>query len=82
MDVSSSLGNGQSGQVAISASPGTRVSLPPRSLGFARLPFSKNGRVHVESCCSQCNFRILKWLEDFDDQEQRHSTECPGRRPE
>ena len=79
MDVSTSLGNVQVGQIL--SSPGDLMSLPP-SLGFARLPFSKNGRVHVESCCSQCNFRILKWHEDFDDQEQRHTAECRGRRPE
>jgi len=82
MRVSASLGNEQSEQVTIAVLPGSGMSLAPRPLDFTRVPFSKNGRVHVESCCSQCNFRMLKSTDDFDDQERRHAAECQGPLPE
>ena len=82
MSVSASLGNERGEPVTMTALPGSGMSLPPRPLDFTRLPFSKNGRVPVESCCSQCNFRMLKWIDDLDDQERRHAAECQGPRPE
>jgi hypothetical protein len=42
----------------MTALPGSGSSLPPRLLDFTRVPFSKNGRVHVESCCNQCNIAV------------------------
>jgi len=77
-----SLGNEQRDQITISASSGSGILLRTRFMGFTRVPFSKNGRVHVESCCDQCNLRILEWHNDFDEQERRHAAECPGRRSE
>jgi len=82
MAVRESLGNAQGEQVTVAALPGSGMLLRPRALDFTRVPFSKNGRVHVESCCNQCNFRMLKWIDDFDDQEWRHAAECQGSRPE
>lgn len=82
MSVSASLENQKAEQVTMTALPGSGMSLPPWPLDFTRVPFSKNGRVHVESCCNQCNFRILKWIDDFDAQERSHAAECQGPRPE
>jgi hypothetical protein len=81
MRMSASPGNGQGEQVTTDVLPDIGP-FPPRPLDFTRVLFSKNGRVHVESCCSKCNFRMLKSTDDFDDQERRHATECQGRRPE
>ena len=82
MSVSASLGNEQGEQVTMAVLPDSGMSLPARPLDFTRVPFSKHGRVHVESCCSQCNFRMLKSTDDFDDQERRHAAVCQGPRPE
>jgi hypothetical protein len=82
MGATTSFGNEQAEQVGTTALPSGSVPGPPRRLGFTRVPFSKNGRVHIESCCERCNFRILEWLDDFDDQERRHTAECPGPRAE
>jgi hypothetical protein len=82
MSVSVRLGNEKGEQVTMTALPGSGSSLPPRPLDFTRVPFSKNGRVHVESCCNHCNFRMLKWIDDLDDQERRHAAECQGPKPE
>jgi hypothetical protein len=82
MSVSASLGDEQGEQVTIAGLPGGGMSLLPRPQAFTRVPFSKGGRVHVESCCSQCNFRMLNSTDDFDDQERRHAAECQGPRPE
>jgi hypothetical protein len=71
MSVSASLGNEKGEQVTMTALPGSGMSLPPRGLDFTRAPFSKNGLVHVESCCNQCNFRMLKWIDD----RQKHPRE-------
>jgi hypothetical protein len=68
MAVRASLGNAQGEQVTVTALPGSGMLLRPRALDFTRVPFGKNGRVHVESCCNQCNFRMLKSIDDFDDQ--------------
>ncbi|HWR14802.1 MAG TPA: hypothetical protein VN577_08225 [Terriglobales bacterium] len=39
----------------------------------------KNGRVHIESCCNHCNFRVAeKTSNDFDGEEQSHATYCEG----
>jgi hypothetical protein len=82
MSVSASLANEKGKQVTVTVLPGSGMSLPRRPLDFTRLLFSKYGRVHVESCCNQCNFRMLKWIDDFDDQERRHAAQCQGPRPE
>ena len=82
MGTSQSLTNGQGAQVTIDSLPGTGMSVPAKFPGFTRVSFSKNGRVHIESCCDQCNFRILEWRADFDKQERRHATDCSGRRSE
>jgi hypothetical protein len=82
MGTSQSLANEQGAVITVGALPGAAVSLPSKFLGFTRVSFSKNGRVHVESCCDQCNFRILEWRADFDQQERRHSADCSGRRSE
>ena len=82
MSVSASLGNERGKQVTIVVLPGAGMSLPPSPTDFKRVPFSKNGRVHVESCCSQCNFRMLTSTGGFDNQERRHAAECQGPRPE
>jgi len=82
MGASTSLGNEQGEQVRLATPSDSGMSIPTRPLDFARVPFSKNGLVHVESCCSRCNFRMVKWTGDFDDQERRHAAECQGPRPE
>jgi len=82
MGASTSLGSPQVEQLTIAASPGTERSLAPSSLDFARVPFGKNGRVQVESCCNRCNFRTLKWVDDFDDEERQHTAERQGARSE
>ena len=69
-------------QVAKAALPSSAISRLSGSSDFTRVSFSKNGRVHVESCCSQCNFRMLKSLDAFDDQERQHAAECRGPRQE
>ena len=82
MSVSTSLANEKGEQVTTAGLQASEMSLPPRPPDFSRVSFSKNGRVHVESCCSQCNFRMLKSTDDFDDQERGHAAECQGPRPE
>jgi len=82
MSVIANSGNDKGEQVTMAVVPGIGIALPPRPPDFARVPFSKNGRVHVESCCSRCNFRMLKSNDDFNDQERRHAAECHGPRPE
>lgn len=54
------------------------LPFPASPLDFTRVPFSRKGRVHIESCCNQCNFRNLGRLDDFDYEEQQHSAECGG----
>src|SRR5580765_6494842 len=76
MSVIASDGKDKGEQVTMAVLPGIGIALPSRLPDFTRVPFSKNGRVHVESCCSQCNFRMLKSNDDFDDQERRHAAEC------
>lgn len=82
MGAGTSLRNEQGGQVTLTAPSDSGMSIPTRPLDFARASFSKNGRVHVESCCSRCNFRMVKWIGDFDEQEWPHASECQGPRPE
>lgn len=53
-----------------------------RSLDFTRRSFGTRNRVHVESCCNQCGFKILGKLDSFDEQEQEHARNCGGSRPE
>ena len=46
---------------------------------FTRALFSRNGRVHTESRCNQCGFRITATTSDsFDDEEQEHARTCRG----
>jgi hypothetical protein len=65
----------ESSERASSGGEMMRSSVP---LAFTRMSFIKNGRVHVESCCERCNFRILEWRKDFRRQERRHEAECSG----
>jgi hypothetical protein len=46
---------------------------------FTRAQFSRNGRVHTESRCNHCGFRITATdSESFDSQEQEHASACRG----
>ena len=46
---------------------------------FTRAQFSRNGRVHTESCCNHCGFRITATTSDsFDNEEQEHALSCRG----
>lgn len=47
--------------------------------GFTRAQFTKDGRVHTESRCHQCGFRITAVSsEGFDNEEQEHACACRG----
>ena len=53
------------------------------SLNFTRGSFAKNGRVHIESCCNRCCFRIAaRTYEDFDNEERAHVGSCEGSQTE
>ena len=78
MGTSTSLGNEQEQARPVSLPRG--VSVPAGRPDFIRVPFSKGGHIHIESCCIRCNFRILAWLGNFDEQEQQHALECRGLR--
>ena len=53
------------------------------SLNFTRGSFAKNGRVHIESCCDRCCFRIVaRTDEDFDNEERAHVASCEGSQTE
>jgi hypothetical protein len=46
---------------------------------FTRAQFSRNGRVHTESRCNYCGFRITATTSDsFDSEEQEHACACKG----
>ncbi|MBZ5630149.1 MAG: hypothetical protein LAO06_14920 [Acidobacteriia bacterium] len=46
---------------------------------FTRAQFSRNGRVHAESRCNHCGFRITATPTDsFDNEEQEHARACRG----
>jgi hypothetical protein len=46
---------------------------------FARAQFSRDGRVHTESRCNHCGFRITATTSDsFDNEEQEHASACRG----
>jgi hypothetical protein len=46
---------------------------------FTRGQFSRNGRVHTESRCNHCGFRITATTSDgFDNEEQEHARACRG----
>ncbi len=46
---------------------------------FTRAQFSKNERVHTESRCNHCGFRITAAdSERFDIEEQEHASACRG----
>lgn len=64
---------------ALSGGEMLRSSFP---LAFTHMSFIKNGRVHVESCCKWCNFRILELRKDFTRQERQHEAECSGTQAE
>lgn len=53
------------------------------ALDFTRQSFGVRNRVHAESRCNQCGFKIVGKLDTFDEQEQEHAaTQCGGARPE
>jgi hypothetical protein len=82
MGARTSLGSAQVEQFTIAASPSAEMSLPASALDFARVLFSKNGRVQSESCCRRCNFRTPTWVDNFDTEERQHEAECQGARSE
>jgi hypothetical protein len=46
---------------------------------FTRVQFGRNGRVHSESRCNHCGFRITgRDSESFDNEEQAHASDCRG----
>jgi hypothetical protein len=46
---------------------------------FTRAQFGRNGRVHAESRCNYCGFRIIASdFESFDIEEQEHASACRG----
>lgn len=46
---------------------------------FTRAQFSRDGRVHAESRCNHCGFRITATPTDgFDDEEHEHARTCRG----
>lgn len=46
---------------------------------FTRAQFSRDGRVHTESRCNHCGFRITATTSDsFDNEEQEHARTCRG----
>jgi hypothetical protein len=64
--------------VTLSTAECGAVSFPASPFNFTRAAFSKNGRVHIESRCNQCGFRIVGRLHDFDHKEQQHAARCGG----
>jgi hypothetical protein len=62
------------------AAPSSSHSAQP---GFTRAHFIKDGRVHTESRCHQCGFRIIAASSaGFDDEEQKHAGDCRGTQAE
>ena len=58
------------------AVPSISYNLKP---GFTRAQFRRNGRVHTESRCNHCGFRITATTSDsFDSEEQEHACGCKG----
>jgi hypothetical protein len=52
---------------------------PASPLDFTRALFSQNGRVHTESRCNRCNFRIVaRTSNELDHEEQVHAASCEG----
>ena len=46
---------------------------------FTRAQFSRDGRVHTESRCNHCGFRITATPTDrFDIEEEQHALACRG----
>ncbi len=61
---------------AESATPSSLWSSKP---DFTRAQFSRDGRVHTESRCNHCGFRITAMPTDsFDNEEQEHARACRG----
>lgn len=58
------------------------VLLASSPLDFTRGSFGVRNRVHMESRCNQCGFKIVGKLDSFDEQEQEHARNCGGSRPE
>lgn len=58
------------------------IPLAASLLDFTRGLFGVRNRVHVESRCNQCGFKIVGKLDSFDEQEQEHARDCGGPRPE
>jgi hypothetical protein len=46
--------------------------------GFTRGSFGAKNRVHPESRCNQCGFKIVGKLDSFDHQEREHARNCAG----
>lgn len=50
---------------------------------FTRAQFSSDGRVHTESRCRRCGFRITAASSaSFDDEENQHARDCSGTQAE
>jgi hypothetical protein len=46
---------------------------------FTRAQFSRDGRIHTESRCNHCGFRITAMPADsLDNEEQEHAGTCQG----
>ncbi len=55
------------------------VTLPAdKPFGFTRGSFGAKNRVHPESRCNQCGFKIVGQFDSFDHQEQEHARNCAG----
>ena len=60
--------------------PSGGVAVAATFAGFTRAQYSgKNGRVHIESSCNRCNFRVAETDSDeLDPEEQAHVANCQG----
>jgi len=53
------------------------------SLDFTRAQFTKNGRTHIELCCTHCGLRIMETASgNFDREEREHAATCEGSQAE
>lgn len=57
----------------------TASSLWSSKPDFTHAEFSRDGRVHTESRCNHCGFRIAATTSDgFDNEEKEHARACRG----
>jgi hypothetical protein len=65
---------------AVAEHSNASLEVSSSQLDFARATFTgRNGRVHTESRCNQCGFRITATTSDaFNDQEREHARACQG----